>query len=190
MKEMTPLKENAFMNLFRKWSSKEYPLHIRLLALIIPGLLLVILIPFLLIISLPQLDQMMGLPRIDLGVGNLVLGALFVFAGLFFAWWSIADQLFQAKGTPLPVMPTQRLLVKGPFRYCRNPMTLGTILAYFGLSLWKGSVFSLLLTISIAALLILYLKLVEEKELAMRFGKEYLDYKSRTPFLVPHIFRK
>jgi len=27
-------------------------------------------------------------------------------------------------------MPTQELLTEGPFRYCRNPMTLGTILAY------------------------------------------------------------
>jgi len=38
--------------------------------------------------------------------------------------------LTRGRGTPLPVMPTQELLTEGPFRYSRNPMTLGTILAY------------------------------------------------------------
>jgi protein-S-isoprenylcysteine O-methyltransferase Ste14 len=33
-----------------------------------------------------------------------------------------------------------------------------------------------------------YHKAVEEKELLARFGKEYEDYKARTPFLVPKFF--
>jgi protein-S-isoprenylcysteine O-methyltransferase Ste14 len=34
-------------------------------------------------------------------------------------------------------------------------------------------------------MLIAYIKLIEEKELELRFGKEYLDYKKDTPFIIP-----
>ena len=173
------------MNLFRKWSSREYSLPLRLLALIIPGFLLVFLIPYLLLVSLLRLDVLAGFSRIDISIGNLLAGVVLVTCGLFFAWWSIGDQLFVARGTPLPVMPTQRLLITGPFRYCRNPMTLGTILAYLGLAIWVGSIFSLVLVLIIAILLVLYLKTIEEHELEMRFGQDYLDYKKSTSFLIP-----
>jgi len=33
--------------------------------------------------------------------------------------------------------------------------------------------------------ILIYIKLVEEKELEQRFGVEYLEYKRRTPFLIP-----
>lgn len=36
-----------------------------------------------------------------------------------------------------------------------------------------------------AALLLLYLKRVEEKELAERFGEEYVAYRREVPFLIP-----
>jgi len=32
-----------------------------------------------------------------------------------------------------------------------------------------------------------YIKLIEEKELIERFGSEYLEYKQKTPFLIPRI---
>jgi protein-S-isoprenylcysteine O-methyltransferase Ste14 len=34
--------------------------------------------------------------------------------------------------------------------------------------------------------ILIYIKLIEEKELEERFGSEYLEYKRRTPFLIPH----
>ena len=36
-----------------------------------------------------------------------------------------------------------------------------------------------------AAMLISYLKIIEEKELQMRFGDEYIEYKKKTPFIIP-----
>ena len=178
------------MNLVQKWSSREYPLPERLIILLVPGLLLLILIPYVLLVSMPRLDSAIELPRINIGFWNPLLGATLVILGLFFAWRSISDQLFRAKGTPLPMIPTQKLLITGPFRLCRNPMTLGTILAYLGLAFWAGSIFSLALVLIIAALLILYLKLLEERELEIRFGQEYLEYKQSTPFLIPCIAGK
>jgi hypothetical protein len=44
-----------------------------------------------------------------------------VLIGWLFAMWSIGDQLTRGRGTPLPVMATQTLLIAGPFAYCRQP---------------------------------------------------------------------
>jgi len=37
----------------------------------------------------------------------------------------------------------------------------------------------------LTALLLSYVKFIEEKELAARFGAEYLAYKRETPFILP-----
>jgi protein-S-isoprenylcysteine O-methyltransferase Ste14 len=88
------------------------------------------------------------------------------------------------------MMPTQELIISGPFRYCRNPMTLGAILAYLGLSIGAATAVGVALVLLLGSLLITYLKKVEEKELAERFGEQYLEYKKNVPFILPRIPRK
>ena len=80
--------------------------------------------------------------------------------------------------------------MKGPFTYCRNPMTLGTFAAYLGISVWIGSFSAIALVLILIVVLLLYVKLVEEKELEDRFGFEYLEYKRNTPFLLPRLRRR
>jgi protein-S-isoprenylcysteine O-methyltransferase Ste14 len=43
------------------------------------------------------------------------------------------------------------------------------------------------MSLSLAAVLLAYLKLLEEGELAERFGEAYLAYKRSTPFIVPRV---
>jgi protein-S-isoprenylcysteine O-methyltransferase Ste14 len=64
-------------------------------------------------------------------------------------------------------------------------MTLGTIMAYGGIAILIGSFTALLAVALFAAILIGYLKIIEEKELQMRFGNEYIEYKKKTPFIIP-----
>ena len=99
-------------------------------------------------------------------------------------------QFDRGRGTPLPVLPTQELLIKGPFRYCRNPMTLGTILAYSGIGIWAGTIAGVGFVLCLGLLLVLYLKGIEENELAERFGEAYLQYKREVPFMIPRIPHK
>lgn len=82
-------------------------------------------------------------------------------------------------------MPTQVLLTEPPFRYCRNPMTLGAILAYLGLAVARATFAGIALVGALSAVLLVYLKRIEERELAERFGEAYLAYKRDTPFLIP-----
>ena len=173
------------MSQYSKWAQGEHPLSSRIAASLLAGVLFAILIPFALIRLGPSLDHLMGLQGFRIGTVNDILGGLLMAVGLFFALWSILVQLTRGRGTPLPMMPTQELLTKGPFRYCRNPMTFGTILAYSGIGVVAGTIAGIGLVLLFGALLVLYLKRMEERELAERFGEAYLAYQREVPFIIP-----
>lgn len=71
-----------------------------------------------------------------------------------------------------------------------NPMVLGTVAGYLGFGVWLGSVSGIALVLVSAAILLVYVKTFEEKELEARFGADYLEYKRTTPFLLPRIRRR
>ena len=173
------------MSRFLKWAQTEHSLGTRIAATLPAGVLLVILIPYLLLVKCPSIDRQLGLHPPSTGVASYILGGILIVAGLTFGLWSILVQFTRGRGTPLPMLPTQGLLTTGPFRYCRNPMTLGTILMYLGLSISAATIVGVALTLCFAALLLLYLKRVEEKELAERFGQDYLAYRREVPFIIP-----
>jgi len=175
------------MKLLTRLSKKEYGLLPRLIGTLLAGVIFLGVIPGLLIKTMPRLDVILSLPSFHFGIINYVVAGILIVIGIFFGWWSIGMQLFDAKGTPLPLMATQKLLISGPFNYCRNPMTFGTICAYSGVAIAVGSISSLLLVLMLGGLLIIYLKRIEEGELAQRFGPDYLDYKASTPFIIPNL---
>jgi protein-S-isoprenylcysteine O-methyltransferase Ste14 len=175
------------MQLFSKWAGREHPLRLRIEVLLLAAILFWGLLPLAVVGGGSSLDRQFGMPRLDLGAANYVLGGALGVVGLFFGFWSIGDQVTRGRGTPLPVMPTQELLTGGPFRYCRNPMTLGTILAYSGLGIAAGTISGVGLVLCLGAVLVLYIKGIEEKELAARFGDAYLGYKRDVPFIIPRL---
>ncbi len=178
------------MKYFKYWASRDYPLPVVVFIMLCAGGLFVFLIPWTLIVPLPRLDVRLGLPSFSFGTINIIIGCILIAIGLFFAWGSIGAQIFKARGTPVPLIPTHKLLASGVFRYCRNPMIFGTLCAYTGIAIFAGTISGIICILIFAALLIVYVKLVEERELEMRFGQEYLDYKARTPFIIPRIFNE
>ncbi len=173
------------MNKYLKWQNQDNSSKSRIYALLIGALIFPIAIPVLLIVVLPPVDKYFGIGPLFYGMVNIVIGIVMILLGGAVAIWTIAAQITLASGTPFPMLPTKKLLVIGPFKYCRNPMTLGTVIAYAGVAIWVGSFTALLAVIVFAALLIAYLKLIEEKELVLRFGDEYVEYKKNTPFIIP-----
>lgn len=173
------------MNNFLKWQNQDTSYKHRILALVIGALIFPITIPILLVVVLPQVDKHFGIGPLFFGLGNIIIGVMTILIGGIIALWTIVIQITLASGTPFPMLPTKKLLVVGPFKYCRNPMTLGTIMAYGGIALLTGSFTALVAVAIFTALLLGYLKIIEEKELQMRFGSEYLEYKQKTPFLIP-----
>jgi len=175
------------MNRFRKWAEHEYSKKQRMIAVVFGGFIFWIVIPFFIVIASLYIDQWMNLPNFRYGLINPVMGSIFIVIGWLLANWTVKVQFSSGKGTPIPLMATQKLIVKGPYTYCRNPMTLGTDLFYLGISLWLGSLSAMGLGLVYPVGILIYIKTIEENELEERFGSDYLAYKKRTPFLIPRI---
>ena len=116
---------------------------------------------------------------------NIIIAIFLSILGLIFALWSVQVQFKVGKGTPAPIMPTQELVVIGPYLYCRNPMYFGAIILYLGIVVLTGSLSSFGILIIMISALFIYIKLIEEKELKIRFGQDYLKYSKKTSFFIP-----
>ena len=173
------------MHSFIKWSKKEHSLTSKLAAGLLAGALFVGLIPYALLRWLPRVDDTLGLTPMHPGLVGFVAGWILILVGAPIGFWTVIVQILKASGTPLPIFPTQRLLVKGPYAWSRNPMVFGTVCAYLGLSLLVGSWTALGSVLLFTLFLLIYVKLVEERELEARFGQPYLEYKRKTSFIIP-----
>jgi len=173
------------MSRYLQWSRTEHGERTRIGVTLLAGPVFLGLLPFIVAVIGPRFDRRLGLAPLRIGTPGRLLGGVLSAAGFALGFWSVQTQLDRGRGTPLPVMPTQELLTDGPFRYCRNPMTLGAILAYLGIAVAARTTAGTALVLSFAAALLTYLKRLEEPELAERFGEAYLAYRRATPFIVP-----
>ena len=89
------------------------------------------------------------------------------------------------RGTLAPWDATKRLVVRGPYRYVRNPMISGVLFILLGEAAVFGSRPLLLWFAAAFAINAVYLPLVEERGLEERFGEEYRTYKSCVPRWLP-----
>ncbi len=120
---------------------------------------------------------------------NYVVSLPLLAIGVFLWLWSVVH-FAKASGTPVPVSPPAKLVDTGPYACVRNPMLSGVFLIFFALAFLMGSLSLLFVfTPAFMVLSILEFKLIEEPELEKRLGEEYMDYKKRTPILIPKIFR-
>jgi protein-S-isoprenylcysteine O-methyltransferase Ste14 len=177
--------EKKEMSRFKKWASLEYTKTQRMVAVIFGGFVFWIIIPFFIILISFYIDRWLNLPKFVYEIINPIMGLLLIIIGWLFANWTVKVQFSLGGGTPIPLMATQKLVVKRPYTYCRNPMTLGTTLFYLGVAIWIGSISAIGLSLIYPVGILIYIKLFEEKELEERFGLKYLEYKRRTPFLIP-----
>src|SRR5437667_5160575 len=68
-------------------------------------------------------------------VAGMIIGAM----GATIALWCVFTFAFIGKGTPAPFDPPRRLVVRGPYRFVRNPMYIGAATALLGAALFYGS---------------------------------------------------
>ena len=98
-----------------------------------------------------------------------IVGVIFVLLGMLLTVYTL---VFLKE---IAILPKNKLITGGPFKYSRHPIYLGYMLAVIGLSFFFGSLYLLIYSIALAFALN-YLAKQEEKELVNRFGKVYLDY--------------
>jgi protein-S-isoprenylcysteine O-methyltransferase Ste14 len=114
------------------------------------------------------------------------VGVLLICAGLIPAVHAFA-QFAKAGGTPMPLAPTQHLVVSGFNRYVRNPMYLGLLIVIVGQALLFGQ-FSLLLWAAVVwVVTVAFVRWYEEPTLTRQFGAEYAAYRRAVPAWWPRL---
>ena len=110
-----------------------------------------------------------------------LLGGLVLFAAA--AGLGIPAVLaFRSAGTHVePWKPASALVTRGVFRYLRNPMYVGLVLAVAGLAIMLASDWMLVMTVLLAITLHVGVVRREERYLAAKFGDAYRDYCARVP---------
>jgi protein-S-isoprenylcysteine O-methyltransferase Ste14 len=89
------------------------------------------------------------------------------------------------RGTLAPWDPTQRLVVLGIYRNVRNPMISGVFCILLGESVVLGSLPVAGWFLFFVLVNMVYIPLLEERQLADRFGAAYLLYKRHVPRWIP-----
>jgi protein-S-isoprenylcysteine O-methyltransferase Ste14 len=137
-----------------------------------------------------QVDKMLGFSSPLSESLSILLSVPVLLVGLLLCLWTVLLFL-RAKGTPVPINPPRKVITTGPYAYCRNPMLTGVFLLLFGLAIWYGSISLFFIFTPLYILLhVVELKMIEEPELAERFGEEYLEYKKSTPMFIPSVRAK
>lgn len=134
---------------------------------------------FLLIFLPARLLSASGIPRPATIGPTQLAGALICSAGALIALWCIATFVSIGKGTPAPFDPPRNLVVRGPYRFVRNPMYMGGGLALGGAAIFFLS--AALAAYAIGFLLIahIFVVLYEEPTLRRLFGSGYENYCQR-----------
>lgn len=115
-----------------------------------------------------------------LGVGILIVGLVLFTASLY-------NFATQGRGTLAPWDPPRQLVLRGPYRFVRNPMISGVIFTLLGETLLLESLPHAVWTALFITVNLIYIPLLEEPQLEARFGEPYLRYRQHVPRFVPRL---
>jgi protein-S-isoprenylcysteine O-methyltransferase Ste14 len=122
------------------------------------------------------------------GIARLgLLGSALIAAGLLLVVSTIRLFATVGRGTLAPWDATTRLVVRGPYRYVRNPMISGVLLILLGEAALFASPALLAWFGVVLAVNAVYMPLVEEPGLQRRFGEEYERYRAHVPRWIPRL---
>jgi protein-S-isoprenylcysteine O-methyltransferase Ste14 len=159
---------------------------------ILRHLLAIAILPFTVTVVIPswlarRFHVTFTMPTTALEMVLLLLGAASLGAGLLLFAASLRQFAVRGKGTLAPWDPPKHLVVEGPYRYVRNPMISGVLFVLVSEALvWRSSPHAwwavLFLVVNLT-----YIPLVEEPQLAARFGASYGEYRRHVRRLLPRL---
>jgi len=110
---------------------------------------------------------------------------LFIITGVA-SLLTVLNLALKGFGAPFFIALSQKLAVDWLYAWTRNPMVLASFAFFLSLGiLFQSVLFVLWVLVVVVPALLFFVKVYEERELELRFGASYLEYKSRTPMLFP-----
>jgi protein-S-isoprenylcysteine O-methyltransferase Ste14 len=99
---------------------------------------------------------------------------------------TVINLALKGLGAPFAIALSRKLAVDWLYAWTRNPMVLAALALLLALGIWfQSTLFVVWALILFAPALLYFVKVYEERELEVRFGASYLEYRSRTPMLFP-----
>lgn len=127
-----------------------------------------------------------GLPA-PLGWLPLLFGCTLLGLGVVLLYRTVSLFATVGDGTLAPWDPPRRLVVRGVYRYVRNPMISGVLFVLLGEAIVAGSLLLLGWFVAFFAINAITMPLIEEPALEERFGSDYATYKSNVPRWIPRL---
>ena len=114
-------------------------------------------------------------------------GAMLIAIGAVLFAASLSRFASEGEGTLAPWDPPRRLVVRGPYRWVRNPMISGVVFVLFGEAAVLASRPHAVWALTFLAANAIYIPLLEEPMLEERFGASYAEYRRHVPRFVPRL---
>jgi protein-S-isoprenylcysteine O-methyltransferase Ste14 len=89
-------------------------------------------------------------------------------------------------GAPWSIALSRRLATDWLYRWTRNPMGLALFACLAAVGLWiQSALFVAWVALLVTPAWLLFVRIFEERELELRFGEAYREYRARTPMFFP-----
>jgi protein-S-isoprenylcysteine O-methyltransferase Ste14 len=118
-----------------------------------------------------------------------VAGGVVTAAGAAVLLGAFAQFALEGRGTPAPPAPTEQLVVRGLYRYVRNPMYVAVLSVITGQALLLGRPELLVYAAVVAAAFVAFVRWYEQPALARRYGAQYDAYRRAVPGWWPRVPR-
>ena len=137
--------------------------------------------------GITKLDELTGLSPLPAKPFFLAAGLVLMVPGLYL--FVVSNGLLRKLGLGANAFRlTNNIVESDIYQRTRNPMSLGYYLGALGLGFISGSTtLTLIVVLGFIPAHLFFLKFFEEKELELRFGEPYMEYKQSVPFLFPKI---
>ncbi|MCI0614496.1 isoprenylcysteine carboxylmethyltransferase family protein [bacterium] len=152
--------------------------------LILKNLLFTLIFPGTVAVYLPHLFT-----REDTAHGgvSLAISILFFATGAAVYLWCVWDFASYGRGTPLPIDAPKKLVVRGLYKFVRNPMYVGILTTILGWAILYHTWLVLIYAACVWFFQELFIIFYEEPHLKKIFGAEYEEYCARVGRWLPKI---
>lgn len=122
----------------------------------------------------------------DAPAWRVTVGGILIVLGLIAPIHAFVE-FVKAGGTPMPVAPTQRLVVTGFNRFVRNPMYVGLIMAILGQAVLFGNLWLVVYAAIGWAITATFVHFYEEPTLVRTYGRQYEVYRENVRAWIPRL---
>ncbi|KUH83890.1 MULTISPECIES: isoprenylcysteine carboxylmethyltransferase family protein [unclassified Mycobacterium] len=117
---------------------------------------------------------------------RVALGGVMIVVGLIPPIHAFVE-FVRAGGTPMPVAPTERLVVTGFNRFVRNPMYAGLITAILGQAVLFANMWLVVYAAIAWAVTASFVRWYEEPTLVRTYGQQYETYRDNVSAWLPRL---